>query len=147
MSMLIRAVKRTDYDQWKQLWQAYRLFYKAPASAEVTETTWNRFFDGIEPVNAFVAEKNDHIVGLVHYIFHRSTWFVEPTCYLQDLFTVEAMRGAGIGRALIQAVYEQAKANNAARVYWLTHETNETAQSLYDQIAEKSGFIQYRKNL
>jgi len=87
------------------------------------------------------------LVGLVHFIFHRSTWFVGPTCYLQDLYTFDALRGQGIGRALIETVYAQARQNNAARVYWLTHESNLTAQGLYDKVADRSGFIQYRKNL
>jgi len=105
------------------------------------------FFDGLEPVHAWVAEQNGQLVGLVHFIFHRSTWFVVPTCYLQDLYTLESMRGTGIGRALIETVYTQARANNAARVYWLTHESNVSAQALYDKMADQSGFIQYRKNL
>ncbi len=109
--------------------------------------TWARFFDAAEPVHALVAESGGRLVGLVHYIFHRSTILIGPTCYLQDLFTDESLRGRGIGRALIEAVYERAKAAGAARVYWLTHETNETARRLYDQVAERSGFIQYRKQI
>lgn len=147
MSVTIRAIERKDYDQWALLWQAYRHFYESPAPADVTEATWNRFFDGLEPVRAWVAEQDGHLVGLVHFIFHRSTWFVGPVCYLQDLYTLESLRGQGIGRALIETVYAQAHQNNAARVYWLTHASNLAAQALYDKMADRSGFIQYRKNL
>jgi GNAT superfamily N-acetyltransferase len=87
------------------------------------------------------------LVGIVHYIFHRSTWTAGDYVYLQDLFTTEEARGKGVGRALIEAVYERAKAAGASRVHWLTHETNETARLLYDRIADRSGFIQYRKAL
>ena len=72
---------------------------------------------------------------------------IAPTCYLQDLFTAESARGQGIGRALIEAVYERARAAGASRVYWQTHETNRTAMLLYDRIAERSGFLVYRRNL
>ena len=147
MPVMLRPIERADYEQWAALWQAYRHFYKSPATSDVTEATWSRFFDGLEPVHALVAEGNGKLVGLVHYIFHRSTWFVGPTCYLQDLYTVEASRGTGVGKALIQAVYAHAQECGAARVYWLTHESNTQAQALYDKIADKSGFIQYRKNL
>jgi GNAT superfamily N-acetyltransferase len=94
-----------------------------------------------------VAEQSGKLLGLVHYIFHRSTNSVAPTCYLQDLFTLESARGKGIGRSLIEQVYEIARKAGSARVYWLTHETNDTAMKLYDKVAERSGFVVYRKSL
>jgi GNAT superfamily N-acetyltransferase len=109
--------------------------------------TWERFFDGYEPVYALVAQSDEQLLGLAHYLFHRSTTSIEPTCYLQDLFTSEAARGTGIGRALINAVYERAKLARSSRVYWQTHETNLTAMQLYDKMAERSGFVVYRKQL
>jgi GNAT superfamily N-acetyltransferase len=150
MSVTVRAVARDDYAQWKPLWDGYNAFYgrSGPTALpdEITQTTWSRFFDAYEPVHALVAESDGKLVGLVHYIFHRSTTFLGPTCYLQDLFTTSAMRGRGVGRALIEAVYEKARAAGCPRVYWLTHETNTTAMALYDKVAEKSGFVQYRKS-
>ena len=142
---VVRAIAPADREQWALLWEGYQKFYKIDLSEEVTRQTWSRFFDGLEPVNALVAERSGNLVGLVHFIFHRSTWLTGPTCYLQDLFTSEAVRGVGIGRALIEAVYERARLGGAQRVYWLTHQTNETAMALYDKIADRSGFIQYRK--
>jgi GNAT superfamily N-acetyltransferase len=109
--------------------------------------TWARFFDAYEPVYALVAEDDGQLVGLVHYLFHRSTISIAPTCYLQDLFTKESARGKGVGRALINAVYDQAKLAGVTRVYWQTHESNSTAMKLYDQVAERSGFVVYRKNI
>jgi GNAT superfamily N-acetyltransferase len=107
--------------------------------------TWARFFDAYEPVHALVAERGGDLLGLTHYLFHRSTTAIEPTCYLQDLFTSEAARGKGVGRALITAMYEQAKRAGSSRVYWQTHETNQTAMQLYDKVADRSGFVVYRK--
>jgi GNAT superfamily N-acetyltransferase len=66
---------------------------------------------------------------------------------MQDLFTVEAARGKGVGRALIDAVCAHARQAGSPRVYWQTHETNTAAMQLYDKLAEKSGFIVYRKML
>ena len=85
-----------------------------------------------------------HLLGLTHYLYHRSTISIDPVCYLQDLFTTESARGRGVATALIQAVYREAQRAHASRVYWQTHETNETAQRLYDKLAERSGFIVYR---
>jgi len=147
----VRAVRREDYAQWKPLWDGYNAFYERSGPTalpdEITQTTWSRFFDAYEPVNALVAESGGKLVGIVHYIFHRSTTFLAPTCYLQDLFTAAELRGRGVGRALIEAVYDKARAAGCPRVYWLTHETNTTAMRLYDFVAEKSGFVQYRKQL
>ena len=147
MAFVIRPVAPADRARWLPLWKGYQVFYKVDLPAEVTEITWRRFFDGLEPVRALVAEEGEALIGLVHYLFHRSTWMVGPTCYLQDLFTAEAARGKGVGGALIEAVYREAAAAGAGRVYWNTHETNATARSLYDQVASRSGFIQYRKEL
>lgn len=147
----IRSVAPEDFEAWLPLWDGYNTFYgrQGPTAlaGEITRMTWSRFFDAYEPVNALVAELHGRLVGLVHYIFHRSTTLIAPTCYLQDLFTGEAVRGRGVGKALIEAVYAKAAAAGSPRVYWMTHESNQTAMHLYDQVAERSGFIQYRKML
>jgi GNAT superfamily N-acetyltransferase len=98
-------------------------------------------------MHCLVAEREGRIVGIVHCLFHRHTTMLGPICYLQDLFTSEEARGRGVGRALIEAVYERAKAVGSPRVYWQTHETNATAQRLYNGLAERSGFIVYRREL
>ena len=145
----VRGIEKHDYDQWLSLFAGYNAFYgREGATAlptEVIEMTWQRFFEPAEPVHALVAEHNGVLVGLAHYLFHRSTTQIQSTCYLQDLFTSEQARGAGVGRKLILAVYDRALASGSPRVYWQTHETNETAMRLYNQVAERSGFIVYRK--
>jgi GNAT superfamily N-acetyltransferase len=145
----VRFARRDDFDKWLPLWEGYNAFYgrSGPTALkrEITDITWSRFFDAYEPMHALVAEIDGELLGLVHYLFHRSTVTIEPDCYLRDLFTRAAARGKGVGRALIEGVYEQAKLAGAQRVYWQTHETNVTAQQLYDRIAERSGFIVYRK--
>ena len=149
--IVIRPIQPTDFPQWKPLWDGYNAFYgrkdETALPDAITQMTWSRFFDAYEPVHALVAERAGQVLGLVHFLFHRSTTSIAPTCYLQDLFTQEDTRGKGIGRALIEAVYEQARAAGAGRVYWLTHETNETAMKLYNKVADKSGFVVYRKTL
>ncbi|MGZ9724404.1 GNAT family N-acetyltransferase [Rhizobium miluonense] len=148
---LIRFVTPQDHEQWLILWEGYNRFYgrfEATAlPANITQMTWQRFFDAYEPMHALVAERNGRLLGLSHYLFHRSTIAIEPSCYLQDLFTDEAARGTGIGSALIEAVYEQAQQAGSHRVYWQTHETNTKAMRVYDKIAERSGFVVYRKSL
>ena len=147
----LRPVVSDDYAQWKPLWDGYNAFYgrTGPTALppDMTATTWARFLDPAEPMHAVVAERDGRLLGLVHFLFHRSTTLIAPTCYLQDLYTQEETRGQGVGRALIQAVYERAAAAGSQRVYWLTHETNHVAMRLYAQVAEKSGFVVYRKVL
>ncbi|MEZ5891620.1 MAG: GNAT family N-acetyltransferase [Parvularculaceae bacterium] len=149
-AIIVRDIAKDDFDQWRPLWDGYNAFYervgpKALPEA-VTQATWARFFDPAEPVNCLVAEMNGRLIGLVHFIFHRSTSMMNHTCYLQDLFTAAEARGKGVARTLIEAVYERAQAAGSTRVYWLTHETNTTARALYDKVAMRSGFIQYQKN-
>ncbi len=149
--IVVRDVQRRDFDEWKPLWDGYNAFYGREGITalpeEITNLTWSRFFDGYEPIRAMVAERANKLVGLVHYLFHRSSTGLRSNCYLQDLFTVESARGQGVGRALIEEVYRRAAQAGSGRVYWQTHETNATAMKLYDKVAEKSGFIIYRKDL
>ena len=150
-ALVIRGVVPADFDRWLPLWDGYNAFYgrSGPTAlpADITRMTWSRFFDAYEPMHALVAERDGQLIGLVHYLYHRSTIMLGPICYLQDLFTSEAARGQGAGRALINAVYERAKAAGSTRVYWQTHETNAVARGLYDEVAERPGFIIYRKTL
>ncbi len=149
--MQIRDIQSSDFDQWKPLWDGYNAFYgrkdETALPDAVTDMTWSRFFDSYEPVHALVAEQSGQLLGLVHFVFHRSTISIQPTCYLQDLYTIEASRGKGVGRSLIQEVYRRAENARCGRVYWHTHESNATAMKLYDKVAEKSGFLVYRKML
>ena len=145
--IITRHVEAADYAAWRPLWDGYNAFYgrhgDTALAEEVTRTTWARFLDTDTPVFAIVAEIDGEIVGITHYIFHRSTSRIELTCYLQDLYTLQSLRGKGVGRALIEAVKVAARAEGIRRVYWLTHETNVAGRMLYDKVATNAGFIQY----
>ena len=135
--------------QWRPLWDGYNQFYgrhgATALAEEIVQTTWKRFFDPAEAMHCLVAELDGRLLGLAHYMFHRSMIAIENVCYLQDLFTMPDARGQGMGRALIDAVAKEARAAKASRLYWHTHETNVTAQALYDKLAEKTGFIVYKQ--
>jgi GNAT superfamily N-acetyltransferase len=149
--IVIRPVQREDFPAWKVLWDGYNVFYgrSGPSALpdEITQTTWARFLDAAEPVHAIVAVRAGELLGLAHFLYPRSTIQLAPSCYMQDLFTVASTRGKGVGRALINTVYEHAGQAGCPRVYWQTHQTNVAAMQLYDKVAEKSGFIVYRKLL
>ncbi|WP_375577040.1 GNAT family N-acetyltransferase [Paracidovorax oryzae] len=146
-SVQVRPIQPTDYEAWKPLWDGYNSFYGREGNTalppEITAATWGRFFDSTEPVFALVAVSEGKLVGITHYLFHRSTTRLELTCYLQDLFTEHAARGRGVGRALIDGVYQAARAAGIKRVYWQTHETNAAGRQLYDKVAKHVGFIVY----
>ncbi|RTD86689.1 GNAT family N-acetyltransferase [Variovorax atrisoli] len=146
-SLLIRPPVAADYPAWKPLWDGYNAFYgrEGPTALadEITQATWQRFFDAYEPVHALVAERDGQLVGLTHYLFHRSTTRLEPTCYLQDLFTLPSERGKGVGQQLIEGVYERAKLAGVHRAYWQTQVTNTAGRKLYDKVATHDGFIVY----
>jgi GNAT superfamily N-acetyltransferase len=140
----VRPLTPADRSAWAPLWAGYQTFYQTAIPAATTDRTWQRFHDPGVPMHALGAWADARLVGIVHYLFHASTWTDGPYCYLQDLFTVPEARGQGVGKALIAAVVTAAQAAGASRVYWLTHETNIQAMGLYDQVAERSGFVQYR---
>lgn len=143
----IIALRPGDHAAWLPLWRGYQSFYEVDIPPDVSAATWARLLDPAEPVAGALAWRGPAAAGLVHHVRHRSTWTAGDYCYLQDLFVVPENRGAGIGRMLIEHVYAEAERMGCARVYWLTHETNTPAMLLYDRVAQRSGFVQYRKNL
>lgn len=147
----IRPIERDDYPQWRPLWDSYNAFYgrSGPTALPeaITASTWGRFFEPNEPVRALVAEQAGQLVGLVHYLYHRSTTRLHDVCYLQDLLTAEPVRGRGVGRRLIHGVYQAARAAGCNEVYWQTHVTNQAGRMLYDKVARHEGFIVYEHAL
>jgi GNAT superfamily N-acetyltransferase len=147
MTFIVREARADDRAGWEKLWAGYVEFYQAAVTPEITATTWQRLLDPSEPMFCFVAEdaQTHELIGLVNCVIHRGTWAIENFCYLEDLFTAEAARKRGVGRALIEAVYKRADELKLSRVYWLTHETNYAGRALYDKVAKNLGFIQYRR--
>lgn len=146
-SCTVRPFEAHEFDTWYPLWRGYQAFYKADLPLQTSQLTWQRLLDPSEPMHGAFAVAEDRCVGLVHFIEHRSCWTPGNSMYLQDLFVDAEWRGRGFGRLLIEYVYREAAARGCARVYWLTHETNHEAMRLYDRVAQRSGFVQYRKNL
>ena len=143
---LIRPLQAGDEAGWRPLWRGYLEFYKTVLPEEVTATTWRRLLDPAEPLYGLVADLNGEIAGFAHCVLHRGTWSLTQHCYLEDLYVAASKRGTGLGGALIAAVYREADARGADRVYWLTHETNTTARALYDRVAQRSGYLHYTRS-
>jgi GNAT superfamily N-acetyltransferase len=145
VAFVVKPVGIDERAAWEPLWQGYLRFYESSQTSEATDVLWHRLHDPNEPMHLLGAYRDGKLIGIVQYLYHRSCWTIGDYCYLQDLYVASDARGVGAGRALIDAVYEAAQKAGASRVYWNTHETNATARALYDKIAERSGFIQYRK--
>ncbi len=144
--VIVRPLRDSDEAQWRRLWTGYLSFYKSTVPEEVYKTTFSRLLSGdANEYAALIAEKDGAPVGLAHYLFHRHCWKLENVCYLQDLYADPRVRGSGVGRALIEAVYAAADAAGCPSVYWTTEEDNMTARRLYDRIGGKTPFIQYKR--
>lgn len=146
MTVLIRPLAAADRQAWGPLWQGYLDFYRTELAAEVTYITWARLLDPAEDMHCLVAEAAaGEMIGIVHYLYHRVTWAIADRCYLEDLFVAETARGAGAGRALIEAVYAAADKRGADQVYWLTQDFNEAGRRLYDRVGRLTPFIKYQR--
>ncbi|PWV98182.1 RimJ/RimL family protein N-acetyltransferase [Hoeflea marina] len=147
--LTIRPIVASDEAEWRRLWTGYLTFYETTLPEEVYQTTFARMLAGnsgtANEFRGLVAERNGTPCGLVHYVFHRHGWKIENVCYLQDLFADPAVRGSGVGRALIEAVYAAADAEGCPSVYWHTQTFNETARKLYDRIGTLTPFIMYKR--
>ncbi len=143
---MIRTLRAADRAQWGPLWAGYLRFYRHRLDDAVTNATFSRLIDPAEQPYGIVAESAEgKLVGFAHYQFHRTTWMVAETCYLEDLFVDSAARGCGAGRALIQAVYAAADSAGASAVYWMTQEFNADARALYDTLAHRTSMIRYER--
>ncbi len=143
----IRALRTEDRDAWAEMWRDYLAFYETTVPEAIYATTFSRLIgDDPQDFSCFVAEEDGKLVGLTHFLFHRHAWKVEQVCYLQDLYARPETRGTGVGRALIQAVYDQADRKGAPSVYWLTQEFNHTARQLYDRIGTLTPFVKYNRS-
>jgi GNAT superfamily N-acetyltransferase len=146
VSVTIRPLEAKDEIAWRALWTGYLEFYKSSVPEAVYASTFARLLgDDAHDFHGMVAEQDGVVVGLVHYLFHRHCWRVENVCYLQDLYADPAVRGTGIGRKLIEAVYKAADQAGAPAVYWLTQEDNTTGRQLYDRVGQQTNFIKYQR--
>lgn len=146
MTTTIRRLDESDRAAWDPLWQGYLSFYEVTLESAITEETWRRLIDPAADMHGLGAfDGVGAMTGIVHYLFHPVTWSVAPRCYLEDLYVAETARGAGAGRALIEAVYAAADARDADQVYWLTHADNATARGLYDRIGRLTPFVKYQR--
>lgn len=146
MALTIRPLEAQDQTEWRRLWTGYLEFYESSVAEEVYQTTFARLLDPDRPQqNGLIALQDGRAVGLVHYIFHPHNWRIEDVCYLQDLYADPDVRGTGVGRALIEAVYDAADANDTPSVYWTTQDFNTTARQLYDRIGELTPFVKYQR--
>ena len=143
----VRALGAADHPAWYPLWRAYQVFYKSDIPESVSAVSFARMLDPAEPVHGALAWADGVAVGMAHWLTHRTTWTTGDHCYLNDLYVSEAVRRGGIGRQLIEHVYADAAQRGCSQVYWLTHETNATAQRLYNGVATRTGFIHYAHKL
>ena len=143
----IASLTAADEHEWRPLWDAYLVFYESELPDEVTQDVFRRLVAGDGIHGALARDDDGRAVGLVHWLFHPSTWSIGPYCYLEDLYVWAEVRGAGVGRALIEHVTDEARRASAAKVYWLTQETNATARTLYDRLARLTGFVHYERGV
>ena len=143
--MIVRRLRPEDHDAWRPLWDAYNRFYRSPQPLAVTEQTFARLCESGGPLLGLVADDDGRLTGLAHLVFHPSTWSRGPYCYLEDLFVAREARGRGVGEGLFAAVYAEADARGAQRVYWHTQEYNAPARSLYDHVGRPTSFVVYER--
>ena len=146
-SVEVKSLALVDYEFWLKLWQSYLTFYETSLPVSTTDATWRNLLDSNVAIHGFGAWQDDTLVGITHVVLHPNTWNTTECCYLEDLYVSESVRGQGVGRALIEYVYDFARQQNCNRVYWTTQEGNTTARTLYDTMATQTDMVQYRKNL
>jgi len=143
MKVTIRPAQARDEARWRELFDAYTRFYEREPDDAIAKHAWARIHDPRSPVHAAVAEVDGRVVGIANYLLHESTGSLRPVCYLQDLFVDPQLRGAGVGKQLIDWLVSEMKAHRWSRLYWSTRETNYRARALYDQYTPHSGFLRY----
>ncbi|ARU92719.1 GNAT family N-acetyltransferase [Tatumella citrea] len=145
MSIKIRAAAPEDYAAWRALWNGYLEFYGSTLAEEITRATWHKALSPASGIQCRLAETDQQVVGFAMCVLHEGTWVSQPVCYLEDLFVSPAARGKGAGKALIEAIGEEAREQGWSKVYWVTRENN-SARALYDKLATVDDFVRYTMN-
>lgn len=138
-------MNEADKANWQMLWGSYNEFYERQVESRTTDRVWDALQNKTGEPFGYAAELDGALVGFSHYFFLRSTSDWGPRCYMQDLFAAPSVRGRGVGRSLIEAVYADADKNGAAQTYWLTTTSNKNARKLYDRVASMTPFVKYRR--
>lgn len=147
MAVRTRAIESRDHDDWQALFRAYIDFYRADVPDDVIALTWSRLMDRSSGLVGLCATgDDDRPIGIALLVFHLSTWSASTYCYLEDLYVAPEARGRGAGKALIEAIYATADERGATRTYWVTEEANNSARRLYDRLAVRAPYVQYRRN-
>ncbi|MEP6943364.1 MAG: GNAT family N-acetyltransferase [Betaproteobacteria bacterium] len=144
IGIVVRPAAPQDEGRWRELFDAYCIFYKREPSDAIARYTWTRIMDDAIPVHAIVAEhETDGVIGIANYLIHEHTLGLTPACYLADLFVEPGRRAAGVGKQLIEWLAEQMKAKGWCRLYWHTRLNNYRARGLYDKFTPHSDFVRY----
>ena len=144
---IVRDIRKADAAEWRRLWDGYNDFYETSVPAEVTENTLRRLLDPTSSLIGRIAEVDARVIGFSVSVLHESSWTISPICYLEDLFVDPAVRGEGVGRALIQDLIDLGRARAWSQLYWVTRANNEAARRLYDKFVQADNFVRYRLTL
>ena len=137
----IRRFGPDDRGRWEELFRAYISFYERTLEHTAYDRAWREITSGTR-LHGRGAWLDGELVGITHFLVHPSS--SEPDlCYLEDLFTDQAVRGRGVATALIGAVRDWAREKGCGSVYWQTHEGNAGARRLYDEVATYEGYVVY----
>jgi GNAT superfamily N-acetyltransferase len=145
---VIRRLRSGDFESWHRLFHQYLEFYREELEQDVVRETFSRLVAERGSLFGLIAlSHEDEPVGIVNCVMHATTWSKGPTCYLEDLFVVEAARGTGLARHLIAQAKQEASRRGGGRIYWHTQAFNGRARSLYDQVARLTSLVVYEEEL
>ena len=141
----VRCLESRDRMVWQELFSQYNRFYRAVVPDDVRDLNFGRLCEGDVLVGIVAVDEADRPIGLMHLVFHPSTWSAGNYCYIEDLFVERVRRGGNVAHALFTEAYRIADERGVERVYWLTQEFNAPARSLYDTIGRRTSFIVYQR--
>ena len=131
MNFTIRKATKKDASDILALIQHLADFEKEPEAVVVTVKELEKDGFGEQPLfQTFIAEVDGKSVGMALYYYRYSTW-KGKTIHLEDLIVFEEYRKQNIGRALYDAVLQQAYKEKVRRVEWNVLDWNTPARDFY----------------
>jgi GNAT superfamily N-acetyltransferase len=127
----IRKAVAADMPAVFELIMELAVYEKAPH--EVSNTPAQLVADGFgaQPLfGCFVAEHENHIVGISLFYWRYSTWKAKRL-YLEDIIVTQSMRGKGLGKLLMDRTMQHALDEGCSGMLWQVLDWNEPAIEFY----------------
>jgi GNAT superfamily N-acetyltransferase len=132
---MIRSATPQDVPHIHRLMRELAEYERSLAEVTATEDDLRRALFADQPaIFAHVAEHEGSVAGFALWFLNYSTWLGRHGIYLEDLYVTPAVRGTGLGRALLAELARICVQRGYGRLEWWVLDWNAPARGFYESL-------------